>query len=362
MRKSLNMKTIYHSLLTVILSGALLFPAWTVQAGNKDRSGEAGASELLINPWARSSGWGSVGTANVQGLEGMFVNVAGAAFTQGTEVNFSSTNWLKGSGTDIMAFGIAQEVGASGVFGLNMMSMSFGDIPLTNEDSPDASGGIGRFSPTYMNIGVSYSKMFSNSIYGGVQMKIISESIDNLNAQGVAIDAGVQYVTGPEDNIRFGITLRNWGTKLSFDGDGIAIRVAPPGQEDRFTLEQRSSAYELPSQMNIGVAYDFIFEKHTVTMAGNFRSNAFSGDQVTAGLEYKLMDYLMLRGAYTYEEGLEEDIDSGNRYTVDDGLSAGMTVEIPLNKETGTTFAVDYAFRATEHFDNTHSIGARVSF
>jgi len=356
------MKTIYHYLLTVILLGVTLFPASNALAGNKDRSGEAGASELLINPWARSSGWGSVGTASVRGLESMFVNVAGAAFTQGTEVNFSSTSWMQGSGTDIMAFGVAQQVGASGVFGLNMMSMSFGDIPLTTENSPDASGGIGTFAPTYMNIGVSYSKIFSNSIYGGVQMKIISESIDNLSAQGVAIDAGVQYVTGPEDNIRFGITLRNWGTKLSFNGDGIAIRVSPPGQEDQFTLEQRSAAYELPSQMNIGGAYDFIFDKHTVTLAGNFRSNAFTADQITAGVEYKLMDYLMLRGAYTYEEGIDEAIDSGNRFTVDNGLSGGMTVQIPLNKETGTTFAVDYAFRSTEHFDNTHSIGARVTF
>ena len=46
-------------------------------AGNKDRSGQAGASELLINPWARSSGWGGVNTANVRGLESMFGNVAG---------------------------------------------------------------------------------------------------------------------------------------------------------------------------------------------------------------------------------------------------------------------------------------------
>lgn len=356
------MKTIYHYLLTVVLSVVMVLPASDALAGNKDRSGEAGAAELLINPWARSSGWGSVGTAHVRGLESMFVNVAGAAFTQGTEVNFSSTNWMQGSGTDIMAFGVAQQVGASGVFGLNMMSMSFGDIPLTTEDSPDATGGIGTFAPTYMNVGVSYSKIFSNSIYGGVQMKIISESIDNLSAQGIAIDAGVQYVTGPEENIRFGITLRNWGTKLSFNGDGIAIRVSPPGQEDQFTLEQRSAAYELPSQMNIGAAYDFNFDKHTLTLAGNFRSNAFTNDQVTAGLEYKLMDYLMLRGAYTYEDGIDEAIDSGNRFTVDNGLSAGMTVQIPLNKETGTTFAVDYAFRSTEHFDNTHSIGASVTF
>jgi predicted porin len=99
-----------------------------------------------------------------------------------------------------------------------------------------------------------------------------------------------------------------------------------------------------------------------LTLAGAFKSNAFTNDQIVVGAQYKLMDYLMLRGAYTYEEGISNDIESGDRYNVDNGLSAGMTVEIPLNKETGTTFAVDYAFRSTTHFDNTHSIGARIKF
>ncbi|PID95669.1 MAG: DUF3308 domain-containing protein [Bacteroidetes bacterium] len=356
------MKTIYKILIAIVLTGMIL-PTNNTFAGNKDRSGEAGATELLINPWARSSGWGSVGTAYVQGLEGMFVNVAGTAFTQGTEVIFSNTTWLKGTETNIMAFGVTQKVGESGVLGLNMMNMSFGELNRTTEGTPDANGGMGTFSPSLLNIGVSYAKIFSNSIYGGMQVKLVSESTDNLTASGIAIDAGIQYVTGPNDNIRFGITLRNWGTKLSFNGDGLAFRVRPPGQEDQFTLQQRAASYELPSQMNIGVSYDFLFnENHTLTAAANFRSNAFTNDQFTAGLQYKLMSYLMLRAAYTFEPGIMDEIDSGNKFTVDNGLSAGASVEIPLNKESGTVFAVDYAFRSTAHFNNTHSIGARISF
>ena len=46
-------------------------------AGNKDRSGQAGAAELLINPWAASSGWGNAGMSKVHGLDAMFGNVAG---------------------------------------------------------------------------------------------------------------------------------------------------------------------------------------------------------------------------------------------------------------------------------------------
>ena len=36
-------------------------------AGNEDRAGSAGATELLINPWAKSSSWGSAGISSVNG-------------------------------------------------------------------------------------------------------------------------------------------------------------------------------------------------------------------------------------------------------------------------------------------------------
>ncbi|UPT67062.1 MAG: hypothetical protein M0D57_22075 [Sphingobacteriales bacterium JAD_PAG50586_3] len=51
-------------------------------AGNGDRAGQAGASQLLINPWARTSGWAGANTASVRGLEAMNFNVAGTAFTK----------------------------------------------------------------------------------------------------------------------------------------------------------------------------------------------------------------------------------------------------------------------------------------
>ena len=84
------MKNLYKYLVALILIWLVAFQASPVLAGNKDRSGQAGASELLIDPWAGSSGWGSAGVAHVRGLESMFANVAGIAFTKQTELVFSS--------------------------------------------------------------------------------------------------------------------------------------------------------------------------------------------------------------------------------------------------------------------------------
>ena len=350
------MKNIYKSITAVLLTAALVLPL-ALLAGNKDRSGQAGASELLINPWARSSGWGGVNIANSFGLESLYTNVAGLAFTPKTELIFSNTQWLKGSEIGINNFGFAQKVGESSVLGVSIMSMSFGDFPVTTTELPE--GGIGTFTPTYLNINIAYAKAFSNSIYGGFNFKIISESISDVGAQGVAVDAGIQYVTGDRENIHFGISLKNVGPTMKFKGDGLAIRSFIPGQESQFTLEQRSADFELPSQLNIGGSYAFLISDiHTLTLAAAFSSNAFAKDQYIVGLEYNLKDYLMLRGGYTYEDG----ITTNERTTALTGPSGGVSVQVPINKEKKSVFSVDYSYRATNPFKGSHTMAVRLSF
>ncbi|HNS18189.1 MAG TPA: PorV/PorQ family protein [Bacteroidales bacterium] len=352
------MKQMLRYIPVVIFTWLMIAPGMTTLGGNKDRSGEAGASELLINPWARSAGWGGVNTANIKGVESMFTNIAGTAFINRTDITFGHTTWLKGSDINIYSFGLVQKIGQSGALGIGVMSMSFGDIPITTVNLPE--GGIGTFSPSLLNFALSYSRMFSNSIYGGLQLKVVSESISDISAVGFAIDAGIQYVTGETDNIHFGITLRNWGPTMRFSGDGLAIRTLLPGQESQFTVEQRAAAYQLPSQLNIGAAYDINFKgDYRLTFAANFVSNAFAKDQITGGLEFSLKDYLVLRGGYTYEDGITEDAD---RTTVFTGPSAGFSVQIPLKKDSDSKFYVDYSYTDTDPFDGVHRIGAGISF
>jgi len=353
------MNNLYRSL--IALSLLITFGAGSLKAGNKDRSGQAGASELLINPWARSTGWGNAGMSSIKGLEASWSNVGGLAFTNKTDLIFAHTTWLKGTDINIYSFGFSQKVSESGVLGLAIMSMNFGDIPITTTEYPD--GGLGNFSPNLLNIGISYAKSFSNSIHGGFVMKIISQSISDMSAQGVAIDAGIQYVTGALENIHFGITLKNIGPTMKFSGDGLSLRTFIPGQETQFTLEQRVEAFELPTQLVIGTAYDFLFEdNYRFTLAGNFTSNSFTKDQITVGGEFSLKDYLMLRAGYTYEDGIWDHIETDMRTNVQKGMSAGFSVQVPLNKENGSVFAVDYSYRTTDHFNGNHTIGARISF
>lgn len=361
------MKTQQYIFTICFILGIFVFPQ-TGKAGNEDRAGSAGATELLINPFAKSSGWAGANTSFARGIEGSYLNIAGLSFVRQTEVNFSTTNYLSGSDITIGNFGFAQRVSETGVLGFSIMAMNFGEIDITRVDLPE--GGIGKYSPTFANVGVSYAKAFSNSIYGGMTFRVISEQIHDVSAFGAALDAGIQYVTGRYEQLRLGVAMRNVGPKMKFGGDGFAFRTGMGDLGNEITVQQRVADFELPSLVNIGASWDVIQigrdtsdndikmpAMHRITLAGNFRSNSFTKDQIMGGIEYSFKDMFMVRGGYAWEKGIGNIDDRSN---ADKGVSAGFTAQLPINKK-GGVIGLDYSIRLTESFDNTHCIGIRLN-
>ena len=356
-----------HKIIATVILFTVLLPS-VLMAGNDDRRGTAGAGELLINPWARSAGWGNVNTANGSGLDALFANVAGLGHTTGTEVAFDYTHWLNHSDIGIVAFGLAQSLGNYGVLGLSVNSMSFGTIEKTTVASPEA-GSNGSYKPSLMNIGISFARAFSTSIYAGATLKIVNEGIDNVTATGIGLDAGIQYVTGRDYEIKFGISLKNWGPSMSFSGDGLSINAQYEGADHLQTLEQRSLSWDLPSSLNIGGSYDFLFAEkmYRFTVAANYESMAFADDLYTLAGEFSLNNVFMVRAGYTYQKGRTDDIyaSDGSRNNFSSGLSCGASVNAPLSKakgdKKGTSVSIDYAYRATAILGGIHSIGLSLS-
>ena len=349
-----NAKIIKSMFLSIMLTSFV-----SINAGNEDRAGSAGATELLINPWSRSSGWGDAGVSSITGLEAIFINVAGLAYTDKTEIIFSRTNWLGSiSGIGLNSAGLAQRVGESSVIGISIVSMNYGNIPITTTELPE--GGIGNFSPKSMNFNLAFAKQFSSSISGGLNVKIVSESISNTRAQGVAFDAGIRYVTGENDHIKFAISLKNVGPPMTFSGDGLSIDMLNPSTSLLIGSQQRVSDFELPSQLHIGASYDFIFnENNTLTMGTTFTSNSFSRDQWRLGAKYVLKSakaHFVLRGGFVYEKNI---FNSENMATALAGPTGGFTVDFPMG-ENGTTLGLDYAYRHSI-LGGIHSVGGRIN-
>jgi len=380
------MKRIY--LVSILLILSLI--STDLFAGNWQRAGQSGASQLLINPWARSSGLGEANVACITGYESMHLNVAGLAFTKKLEVGFNNSQYFVGSGIQVNAAALAIRVGENSVLGAMVDMFNWGEIIRTTEDMPE--GGFGTFKPGYTVIGLSYAREFSNSIYGGITVKMINEHIDNLSANGFALDAGIQYITGfgkdkagnrNRDNIHFGITMKNVGTTMKYSGDGMSfVGVSPTGTS--MSVENRSQEYELPSLIKIGFSYhirlaakideddETVYSNHNLAIALNFTSNSFTKDQFHIGLEYSFMEYLFIRAGYTYEKGLYSVSDCTTAFS---GPSAGITLQAPLKKKeegakyglnttsvsTRPVIGVDYSYRFTNILGGVHTFGLRVT-
>ena len=355
----MNMKNILGKSL---LSAFAISLSLSTFAGNDDRTGSAGSTELLINPWSRSAAFGSAGVANGNGLAAIYTNIAGLAFTPKTQIIFDRTAWLSGAGIAINSAGIAQRVNESTVLSFAVVSMNFGELEVTTVDQPE--GGIGTFTPKLNNFNVGFAHEFSNSIYGGLNVKFISQSTANVKGKGVAFDAGIRYVTGEEDHIKFGITLKNVGPTTTVSGDGLAQFVKlQTGQQA--TLEQRSAEFELPSLLSIGGSYDFNFsETSKLTTALAFTANSFSTDQYKLGLDYEMdtekAAFHIIAG-FIYQKGMfSKEFGYGARLTALSGLTAGFSVDAIVG-ENKNNLGLQYTYRTANPFNGVHSIGVTLN-
>jgi hypothetical protein len=349
--------------LTLFMAGSNL-----ALAGNKDRTGQAGATELMINPWARTTGLFGMNTSYVSGVEAMKSNIAGLALVGNNDIGLSNTSYLLNNSITINNLGLAQKIGSAGVVGFNIMSNGFGEIEVTDVDHPK--GGIGTYKPSFINMTLGYARTFNKNIHAGVAATLVSEQINNARATGATFDAGVQYVSGARDNFHFGVTLRNVGTNMTFRGSGFSLLTSSPdGDGYSITVQTPSARFEMPTYLNFGASYDFFLDEHRLPSADakpkhrltgmlNFTSNSFNNDYLGGGAEYAYKEMLMLRAALRYEKDIFNAEASSTFYS---GFAFGATVQRQLGK-TGPMLAIDYSFRPTVRpNDGVHCISLRFS-
>ena len=344
-------------------------------AGNRDRTGQSGAGELLFNPWGASSGLFGLNGAQVTGIEAMKCNIAGLAKTTNNEIGFAHTRFLGGTGMSLSNVGLAYGLGEVGVLGVNIMSFGFGDITRTQENAPE--GGLGTYKPSFINMSVGLGHTFSKNMSAGLNVTYVNETIENIKASAVGFDAGIQYTNGKNDNLHIGITLRNVGTNMRFSGDGFSFQGTSPDYAKDYTVQSRSDKFGLPTQLNIAVANDFYLDEngkteatdpskttasskgmHRLTPMVSFVSNAYFNDWIGLGVEYAYKEKFMARVAYRYETDIFSQTENTTIYS---GLSIGTSFKSKFSdNEKAPEVAVDYAFKQTRFSGGAHTIGLRL--
>lgn len=374
------MKNKNFNILNWLVMGATVFSCSVLKAGNGDRVGGAGGTQLLVNPWARSVAVGDANVSAVNGVEATFINIAGLATVRKTQIKADYTNWLGNAKINYITAGVAQRIGDAGVISVGLQSMNFGDVMRTTVENPE--GGIGEFTPKVNVFSIGYAKMFTPSIHGGIQVKVINESISNASATGVAIDAGVRYQTGKNDRLKIGITLKNVGPAMKYKGDGFQYQGQYVLTGATASMLQRSQTFELPSLLSMGVSYDIPLNgdktksaskvdgettsmkkksdiNHILTPMFAFTANSFGDDQIRVGLDYGLSTSKVafnLRAGYVYEKNI---FNVENRTNALTGFVAGFSIDAITKSK--SALGIEYAVRLSSPFGLIHTVGLAVS-
>lgn len=337
--------------LTILALVALVSaPAWAQgrDVDGDERAGTAAAQYLLVPTTARTAALGNSltgGLSSISGIEALQSNPAALMTNQGTDALFSRMEYVADIGVN--TFGVAQAFGNSNV-ALSITSWDFGDIPLTDAGSSDPTSLTYDASTTI--VGATYARSFTDRISAGVTVKLANEQIDDVNGGAVAFDAGMTYTVG-ETGLRFGVSLKNFGTKVNYGGNGLRQFVdIDPNDETGFPTVIDAEAYELPSLLNFGATYTQSFAGDlSVSAMGNFRSNSYDQPEFAGGLEVGYANLIHARAGVNIVPEPDQ--------TAWDLWSVGAGINVPV---ANSAIGVDYTYRQMEFFNEVHMFTAAI--
>ncbi|MEW6062637.1 MAG: PorV/PorQ family protein, partial [Bacteroidota bacterium] len=227
--------------------------------------------------------------------------------------------------------------------------LDVGKIPVTTIEQPKGTGAT--YSPSFITYGMSYARAFTDMITLGVTVKFITEQVMDARATGIAFDAGLQYNTGVE-GLMMGFVIQNVGDNMRFDGESL--------NEPNTLYPKRTviASFPLPTTIQFGLTYDYrIDDVNTLEVNGKVQSNSFDTDQYITGLEYNFNGQVFLRGSYEFHGEAQKDPFGKNLFTYNFAVGAGVHIQF----STETDLYVDYAYRNSDIFTGSHSLGIRIS-
>ncbi len=317
----------------------VLFLAATAFAGGDRRKGTAGAQELRIPLGSRGAALGGSFIAEVTGVESIYWNPAGLSSVRNVEALFSYLDYI--ADMKYIFSGVGVSIPNIGTIGVSGRILNIGDIIVTTEDAPEGTGEI--LTPTFVTLGVTYSKQMTDRVFFGTTINFITEQIDRETARGICMDFGFQYVPGIVRGLKIGVAVKNIGPNMRFSGQDLehfAPVVGTPEGSERKLLRTYLASFELPSYFQIGTSLDLINnETMRATVTASFKNNNFIEDEYNGGIEFMYKDMLFLRGGYVTSQQAD--------YLYGATFGAGLK----LNMGTSSLY-FDYSWGQTSQFFN----------
>jgi hypothetical protein len=320
----------YLKLFLVILS--LLAVINTSYGGPRKKLGTSAAPELLIPVGSIGTSLSGSNLSTTTGVDAIYWNPAGLANLNSQSAELLVSHSVYFADMNLQYLGVGARLGSLGNIGVSIKSLNIGDIEETTEYMPEGTGTV--YKPTYVIAGLSFAKQMTDRIRFGTTVKYISENVASVSSSTFAFDFGIQYYGG-QSGLAFGITIKNLGTSMKFDGPGLDKRVLNTNgiyTTQRVILQD----YDLPTNLELGLSYKVILgKKMNVNFSAAFQNSSFSSDEYKLGLEYNYNNIFYIRGAGSLYPDKEKDESLF-------GPTFGAGIKYPIGS---VSLGFDYAYR-----------------
>jgi hypothetical protein len=323
---------------------------------NKDRVGTSGAQELLIPVGARGVALGLSGPLFITGVDAIYWNPAGLSrMTNDVQAEFSQMSYIADIGVSYGAVGI--HAGDMGFLGFSLKSISFGDIPLTTQQFPDGTGDF--YSPAYITLGATYSKVLTDRIAVGVTGNLVSEKILQMSATGMTFDIGIQYRDLVLRGLQLAVAIKHMGPSMTFAGSNAYVNAEAQGTlrgTNPYVTEMAS--FDMPANLEIGLGYaPYLDEQNSLMFGGMFVNNNYLQDEFSMGVEYSYTKTFFARGAYRLSPDTQDDPAGEQGYIYNWSLGAGVHYDVG-----GAELSFDYAYRNVKYFSGSNVFTLMIGF
>ncbi|MEW6557064.1 MAG: PorV/PorQ family protein [Elusimicrobiota bacterium] len=281
------LKSIWHLVFSVLqwfllitLSSYHLITCLYGFASQKDR-GTSGAQFLKVGAGARAVGMGEAFSGIADDVSTIYWNPSGLANLEKPAFEAMYSKWFQDMNYQFIAFAYPTSIGT---FGLSLSGFDVDDIEKREEDTAEP---ISEFGATDIAYTISYSKKLMEGLATGVNIKFISQGIDDEAATAFASDIGALYKT-PIAKLTAGLVLQNFGSKLKF------VDVPDP----------------LPTKIKLGFGYRLLADKLTVGLD----INAPNDNQIYASIGAEYISKIVADLSGSIRAGYKTGQETGNGF------------------------------------------------
>lgn len=295
------------------------------------RSGTVGMQFLKIGIDARSAAMAGNTIASINDVSALYWNPAGLTRLDTQKFHFQGGHTAYFAGIGLNYVGAAMRNKSGGVWGVSLISLNSGDMPVTTEFQPNGTGETFSFNST--SLGLSFAKALTDNFSFGITGKYAREGVAGLVTNNAIFDLGFQYDVGYA-NTRFAVTVSNFG-----------FNVKPNGTLQWLSLQGKQTLNDfeevaVPAIFRIGFAWDPIkSENHLLTLTTQLNHPTDRNESFGLAAEYCWNNTFFAR--------------SGYEFGVDEAVMPAFGAGVQFKRNFGL-LRLDYGFNNKSRLGNTH--------